>query len=305
MFDRLYHADWSVHAAKRWVAMARRTAAGWAVTAPCPVGDPATLRATLLGHSAPVLVGLDLPLGLPAAYAHRAGITAFPDWLAALGHPPWHETLNVCRAADEIALWRPFYPHAPGGTTRAQLIGALGLDGPGDLLRICERGGAARQQACPLFWTLGANQVGKAAITGWVEVIIPLIRAGARLWPYQGRLPDLACAAGPVLCETYPADAPRVIGVMPGKGFSKRRPSDRAALAPALRRHADRWGIEMDNATRGALRAGFGPRAEGEDPFDALIGLLAMIEIVEGRHPEAPDRLPDETGVEGWILGRG
>ena len=305
MLDRLYHADWSVQAAKRWVAMARRTATGWAVTAPRPVGDPIAFRGALLGQGAPALVGLDLPLGIPAAYAHRAGITDFPDWLAGLGHPPWHETLNVCRAADQITLWRPFYPQAPGGTARAQLIGALGLDGPDDLLRRCERGGADRRQACPLFWTLGANQVGKAAITGWAEVVIPLVRAGARLWPYQGRLRDLACPAGPVLCETYPADAPRVLGVMPATGFSKRRPSDRAALAPALGRHADRWGIAMDDATRRALRAGFGPGAEGEDPFDALIGLLAMIEVVEGRHPEAPDSLPEKAGVEGWILGRG
>jgi hypothetical protein len=31
---------------------------------------------------------------------------------------------------------------------------------------------------------------------------------------------------------------------------------------------------------------GFGPKKSGEDAFDALVGLLAMIEVVEGRRTE-------------------
>ena len=44
------------------------------------------------------------------------------------------------------------------------------------LLRRCERGGNGHKQACCLFWTLGGNQVGKAAIIGWRDVLAPALR---------------------------------------------------------------------------------------------------------------------------------
>jgi hypothetical protein len=46
------------------------------------------------------------------------------------------------------------------------------------LRRQCERATPTRRAACPLFWTLGSNQVGKAAISGWQEVIAPAQRHG-------------------------------------------------------------------------------------------------------------------------------
>ena len=33
---------------------------------------------------------------------------------------------------------------------------------------------------------------------------------------------------------------------------------------------------------------GFGTGAEGEDAFDAVMGLFGMIEVIEGRRPEGP-----------------
>jgi hypothetical protein len=32
------------------------------------------------------------------------------------------------------------------------------------VLRCCERGGNGQKQACCLFWTMGGNQVGEAAL---------------------------------------------------------------------------------------------------------------------------------------------
>lgn len=34
---------------------------------------------------------------------------------------------------------------------------------------------AARRAACPLFWTLGGNQAGKAAIAGWRDILQPAL----------------------------------------------------------------------------------------------------------------------------------
>ena len=52
-----------------------------------------------------------------------------------------------------------------------------------------------------------------------------------------------------------------------------------------------------------AIRDGFGPAKNGEDPFDAVVGLFLMRDVVLGYWQDgAPD---DEVvrRVEGWILG--
>jgi hypothetical protein len=41
---------------------------------------------------------------------------------------------------------------------------------------------------------------------------------------------------------------------------------------------------------------------EGEDPFDAIVGLLAMLEVVRGQRESGE---PEEAReFEGWILGQ-
>ncbi|TXM95418.1 hypothetical protein [Methylobacterium sp. WL116] len=56
---------------------------------------------------------------------------------------------------------------------------------------------------------------------------------------------------------------------------------------------------------REPLLDGFGASSSGEDPFDALAGLLAMIEVVEKRAPEAVTQVGLEVAAwEGWIVGR-
>lgn len=182
-FQRLLHADWSVDPKKRRCAEAWRRDNGWEVFAPVQLADSRAFLDDLMAAAKPVLAGFDFPIGLPSAYAQRVGVARFPDWLAGLDRPEWADALTVCRAADEVSLTRPFYPQSSGkmrGERQlAHLLSGLGLGERADLLRACERGGAGKRQACPLFWTLGANQVGKAAITGWREVVIPAVARGA------------------------------------------------------------------------------------------------------------------------------
>jgi hypothetical protein len=54
---------------------------------------------------------------------------------------------------------------------------------------------------------------------------------------------------------------------------------------------------------RNAIADGFGPLKNGEDPFDAALGLLGMIRLVDGRRQAAPACV-DSIACEGWILGQ-
>jgi hypothetical protein len=90
------------------------------------------------------------------------------------------------------------------------VVSALGLDSPADLLRACECATTVpnkRNKACELFWTLGANQVGRAAIAGWRDLLAPALREGTTtLWPFHGDLAPLLESGRIVVAETYPAE---------------------------------------------------------------------------------------------------
>jgi hypothetical protein len=76
------------------------------------------------------------------------------------------------------------------------------------------------------------------------------------------------------------------------------------ANAPALLAWARDARVRLTPALRAELREGFGSSADGEDRFDAAVGLFGMLNVVLGR------RLPGDPAddgvrkVEGWILGQ-
>lgn len=173
-----------------------------------------------------------------------------------------------------------------------------------ELLRACEAGTDERRAACCLFWTLGANQVGKGALTGWREQIIPLMEGGAKLWPFDGALAGVVGnGARLVLAETYPAEAYGHLGVTFAPGESKRRQKDREGKAPRLLAWAADRQVNLSKALRAAIEQGFAANANGEDQFDALIGLCGMLEVVAFERPEGAPRSGPERAWEGWILG--
>jgi len=154
-----------------------------------------------------------------------------------------------------------------------------------------------------LFWTLGGNQVGKAAITGWRELVIPH-RANVGLWPFDGHLTDLMRQRDVVMAETYPGDVYRRIGIPRNLAWSKRRQDGRQRVAPYL---LD-WISSHDSLDASAvihpIKDGFGPHTSGEDPFDALVGLFGMIDVATGARPEGAPDDPSIRQWEGWILGQ-
>ena len=244
----------------------------------------------------------------------------FPDLLADLGHGRWAQFSDVAALPGEITLHRPFYPMRPGGTKRAHLSDALGIDPPA-LRRRCEG-----QDAEALFWTLGGKQVGKAALSGWrllAAASQPAPSGGrspsrgpapspgpVRLWPFHG--PLVALLDDPtvsVVAETYPREFYQYVRPDPAgtrrAPWSKRRRSDRLEWTPRLLDWAERLGVSWDGHVRRRVAEGCAEGANGEDEFDAVVGLLGMIAVACGVLPSGePGDDPEVGAVEGWILGR-
>lgn len=314
--EAVAHADWSMHAGKRWVTVARRMPdGGWVADGPWQVGGPggSLLARMHLGDGPPasVLLGFDFPIGLPLAYADRAGIWSFPEALAVFGTGPWSRFFEVAAEPADISLYRPFYPRScptRGLRSVRELVDRLGMASPSQLLRRCDRVTADRRAACALFWTLGGSQVGKGALSGWREVLQPALGARPRpaLWPFDGELANLLHEGGVVLAESYPAEFYRHLGVHFGaaKGAGKQSTAAREANAPRLIRFCQKLRVRLSHGVEDAIRSGFGTHATGEDQFDATVGLLGMLNVVAGARPPGEPSCARVRAIEGWILGQ-
>jgi hypothetical protein len=287
------------------VAIARRHGEGWSLAAPEPVGDVRQFldRLRAAADYGPVALGLDLPLGIPRAYAANRAAAGFLDFL--LQTRNWPGFFRVCASIDEIGPERPFYPaRGIAGMTRLAHATALRLGGAASLSRACDRATTERPAGAPLFWTLGANQTGKAAIAAWTEMLLPALASGqdVRLWPFAGPFRALLAPGAVAMAETYPAEALRHLGIR--LRGSKRRQADRAAVAAALLEAMARLAVTPDAALRDALASGFGADAAGEDRFDCVLGLLCVLNVLAGNRP---DTAPDDPWIqrwEGWVLGQ-
>lgn len=304
----IVHCDWSISEKRRWMAQARRTEGKYFASAPEPVGnlkDPNLPEAPFLtrvqrkrGNQA-ALIGFDFPIGLPHTYADKVEAKDFPSFLGGLGAES--QFFEVCRKASEISLDRPFYPFAPGQRLQEHLTRALGIQFQ-QLLRACDRANDTRTDASALFWTLGAKQAGKAAIVGWRDVLAPALRANEiRIWPFHGPLDSLLRPGRTVVAETYPAQYYHsIFGNLNGPKTSQQARADVATRIlkwAAIRVNS----LALSNELIAAIQAGF---PQGDDAFDALIGLFGMIDAIQNYSLVLEPK--DETirQIEGWILGQ-
>ena len=326
------HADWGTDRRKRQVAVAVLTRAGssghgsrgdgsgsYVVESLAPAVDGPGFFSQLQAAADPgqAMAGFDFAIGVPRSYAAAAGITAFPELLEALGTPPWQSFHLVAAQPDEISLHRPFYPMRPGAARREHLHLALGLSGS-DLRRRCEGNDAES-----LFWTLGSKQVGKGALIGWRLIAAARrVTPGVRLWPFDGSLSRLltgqlltrqvlsgqvlTARAATVVAETYPREYYRYLGPSAARGrWSKRRRADRLKQVAGLFAWAESLPVEWDAGIRRRVESGFSDNSNGEDEFDAVVGLLGMIAVVTGAiDAGVPSDDPAVISTEGWILGR-
>ena len=283
--------------------------------APQPVGPLDAFLSCLKSESgtrACLLVGFDFPIGLPLAFALQAGIPDFLDALPGFGLGEWGEFYTVAETADQISLKRPFYPFRPGNSRRFYLVDQLGMADFYDLRRLCEFPRSGRRAACPLFWTMGAQQVGKAAICGWREVLTPGLLDPAldlAIWPFSGQLAELLHPGRVIVAETYPAEYYADILTDPDSPvrsprFSKRNPQNLQQFALQMLLWADSHNLELDAVLRETIQLGFTPPSAGEDAFDATIGLFGMLSVILGYQPPGEPLGEEIRRIEGWILGQ-
>ena len=304
------HADWGSHPAKRWMANARFCGDSFQVEPPEPVGELEDFLHRLKTKSGPegcVLLGFDFPIGLPFTYAQKAGIHNFLKSLPKFGQGEWQDFYHVAYSADQISIQRPFYPFRPGGTTRQHLLDKLELQSIDELRRECEKAPPQERAASPIFWTLGAQQVGKAALNGWEQVIVPGLTNPSLdivIWPFSGYISELIRPERIIIAETYPAQYLHQLDLLDDQiRFSKLRQSDRAMAAARLIQTAEKYSIMINPELETSMRDGFGPKKDGDDRFDAVLGLFGMLQFFTGlkQLPE-PDQ-PRLRQIEGWILG--
>lgn len=304
------HAAWSHKPKKRRMTVATLKGTRYIVGVPEPVGDLPTLVRQFMTRAdgAKVVLGFDFPIGVPEAYATRAGIRNFLKVLTGFGKGVWEAFYDLAESDSEISLYRPFYPIRCGGKKHAHLTRGLGVDSIIQLLRRCERRQPERDAASPLFWTQGPVQVGRAAIVGWRDVLVPaMVDKGldVAFWPFQGNLQQLINKHACVVVETHPAEACLHLGLRPpGRGWKKGAQEDRAAQASTLLEWLEKRPVKLLAETKDQLRDGFGRAKDGEDRFDSLIGLLSMIEVLIGGRGEGAPRDAVVRKVEGWILGQ-
>lgn len=306
----IVHADWGSHSRKRRMASATLSGNTYLVHPTEPVGDLGDFLKRVATRSDPagsVLVGFDFPIGLPYTYAQRVGINDFYAALSGFGQGEWDRFYDVAQTTEQISLYRPFYPYRPGGTRRQHLLDKLGCSSIDDLRRKCEKAPPLWRTAAPLFWTLGTQQVGKAALIGWQNVIVPGLEDATLdlvIWPFSGKMAELVSPGRVIITETYPAEYLHQLNLInPGSRFSKRRQSDRARANTVLIERAASEGIAIHPDLERSMRVGFVSNTAGDDQFDAVVGLFGMLQFFTGERDLLEPESEGIRQIEGWIFG--
>jgi hypothetical protein len=297
----VYHADWGSDSRKRWFSKAVLTDDGYRAYSPALVEDHIGFISRLRRETGTggVILGFDFPIGIPERYAARVAITAFKPFLLQLGAGAFADFYRLAETAADISLHRPFYPLRPGCTRHDHLVSGLGLACIDDLRRRCERPYNGRRAACPLFWTLGANQVSKAAIIGWRDVLIPALHDPTlKLWPFDGPLDRLMKPGNLVVAETYPAEC---YGWFFAQPVVKTSLDSRRNVGSVLSARAQSAHVALDPALRQIVEAGF---PQGDDAFDAVVGLFGILEVLLSRRTSCEPSDESVRQLEGWILGQ-
>ena len=307
----LWHVDWGIDPKKRWVTRIHTHG-----TATPIIHEPAPFAAfsdqLFAGayDDTSLVIGVDFPIGLPRVYAEAVGVADFRSFLRGEQGPAWDSFAAVAERLADVSLARPFFPRGrvhtddkADGPPQKAWLDRLGLAKP-DTYRQCDLMTGDRPAAASLFWTVGANQVGKAAIGGWRDLVRPLLRDRSSrlgLWPFDGDMETLMAKAPVVLAETYPGE---IYGWFDCQPKAKTRREARLDVVPRLRAVATDFGLVLTDRAAAMLRDGFGDDARGEDRFDSFVGALGLYAIVMGQRAAPVPDDPIFRKVEGWILGQ-
>ncbi len=207
--------------------------------------DPRGVLAVLDNSQAqlprPVLITVDVPIGLPEKYkAVWAGEGSFLNWLDARNNDRRKLVVN------SVAEQTPQSPFVMPGKGQKKADGQFPR-------RECED----KIKGQSVFWLIGGKQVGKAALQFWFETLVPLrsgLRKGIAVWPFE---PYDGKAV--VVAERYPASLYQRVW---RRGVTKSKPSD---LVDAL------YGLYGQREQISPLKTWF-HAASSDDEFDMFTG---------------------------------
>ena len=293
-------ADWGKSPEKRSVYIAdfraRRIQRGEPPGASWDV-DALLDLANRLARNGPVLVGVDVVLGVPQGYwrlvleeRRRRPPATFVEWLEGLGAS--NGFFETVVEPHEWRVDRPWFKVAQGDGGLTSFTSQVG-DGMRRRVDIATH-------ANPVFAVAGIpGTVGGGTRAFWKELIPHLSgRRGFAVWPFEGELSSLLEKRRVVLCETFPrlAYAAALTPALPTGAmriFKTRKgprnaACDRLARAEWVRAH----GIDLGDLAR--------PRAN-EDDFDAHLTAAAVFRCVhEGMRLDHPQWM--DARVEGSML---
>ena len=292
-------ADWSKDAGKRsvHVAMPRTRCIRRAKSTAWRLAVLLELALELKEETGgPVLLGMDLALGVPVGYRRMVQQEAaggrpprhFLDWLA--GIDPKSDFFREARSPDEWRTGRPFFAVQPGEGGKTAFTRKV----TGNMLRRIDEATGAK----PLFAVSGMpGTVGSATRALWQE-LIPLLKKSSRdftVWPFEGALPALLADKGIVLAESYPglAYAAAVAARLPTR---RRRiaKTQKAARADFCARLAEAAWVREHGVCLGDL----GPARADDDAFDSHVTAASVLRcLLEGR------TLCDDAWVDGEAEG--
>ena len=269
-------ADWSKSPGKRAVYVAdvgeRRIWKGVQTGASWDVGALLDL-AEQLPDKGPVLIGVDVVLGVPKGYwrmvleKHQSHPPEnFVDWLRSLD--PSEEFFETVYQPTEWRVERPWFavPKGKGG------LRSFTNKVEGGMLRRIDAATGAK----PVFAVAGMpGTVGSGTREFWKELVQR--DKGFAVWPFEGEgdLTSLLKQRGVVLCETYPALAyvEALPDELPPGRPAKTKPTWRDCMCNRLMKV---YGIQnrIHLGPLGALR-------ENEDDFDAHVTAVAFLRCIE------------------------
>jgi hypothetical protein len=135
---------------------------------------------------------------------------------------------------------------------------------------------------------------------------------GISIWPFSGQLGDLLHPGQTVIAETYPAEFYQHLGVKfnRGRGIQhsmqggKRSQQARIGNSEILLNWQAAAQVRLSPRLESSIQDGFGSSADGEDRFDAVVGLFGMLNVVGGRRETGEPEDSTIRRLEGWILGQ-
>ena len=293
-----------------------RASAGsrWRGAMPACGGLPHRSRWARSRHSSPgcarrpaggaVALGVDLPIGLPRAYAAGLPERDFLHFLTTTATRP--DFFQVCATLAEVGPGRPFYPaRGVRGMTRAAHAAALGLDGAAALSRACDRATAERPAGRAAVLD-ARGEPGRARRRSR-----PGSRCCCRRWPAattsgSGRSPAPSGRCWrrarwrwrrPIRPRRCAISASGSRAASGGRRTGRRSRTSLPAAMAAL-------AVLPDPELQQATADGFGSDAAGEDRFDCVLGVLCVLNVLAGNRPDTAPADPWIRRWEGWVLGQ-